>query len=298
MGVQTRIVLYHDQPKAAEHAAAQAFARIAELESILSDYRPNSELSRLPERAQNWTAASPDLIRILSSAREISEASDGAFDITVGPATKLWRQTRQSGALPDKATLDACLARIDWRCVEVDAARRQVRITRPGVELDAGGIAKCDAAQQARDTLVRLGFPRCLVALAGDISVGQAPPGAKGWTIALGGPNAPTLVVTDTCVSTSGDTEQFVEIQGRRYAHIVDPRTALGTPGGIRVTSVHPVGAIADAICTATCVMGGKGVPELATRFDAGILVQAGGAAFPDVYDPRHRLRSLTPPTP
>jgi thiamine biosynthesis lipoprotein len=305
MGVQTRIVLYATDPASAEAAAARAFSRIGELDATLSDYRKESELSRLPRTPGVFLPVSPDLMRILADARTVSDVTGGAFDVTVGPASKLWRETRRTGRLPDPATLADVRSRVDAHAITLDPTARTARIDRPGIELDAGGIAKCDAAQQARDVLARLGFRRTLVALAGDISIGAPPPGKDAWLVAIGGEGTDRRVlrVRDTCVSTSGDTEQFIEIEGRRYAHIVDPRTALGTPGGVRATVVHSRGAYADALATALCVMGPAAestAPRLAHAFGAGVVLElaAGSEARLTVVDPHHLLRFETGPQP
>lgn len=295
MGVQTRIITYAPDAKVAETAAARAFARIGQLDAILSDYRQDSELMRLCKTSRTWVPISPDLLRILRDGRVISDATGGAFDITIGAATRQWRMSRQSGRLPDPALLEITRGLTDYRAVELDIQASAARLTKPGLMLDAGGIAKCDAAQQARDQLAADGLTRSLVALAGDIAVGEAPPGEPGWHVAFESPpqNPPRfLVVRNTCVSTSGDTEQFVEIEGKRYAHIVDPRTCVGTPGGIRVTVVHPRGSYADALATAICVTREDPAASLAKTFDAALAIQitTNGETHTTIVDPKHAL--------
>ncbi|MGH7133435.1 MAG: FAD:protein FMN transferase [Phycisphaerales bacterium] len=274
MGVAARIVTYSPDRETAVSGAAAAFEVLGELDGRFSDYRSDSELIVLCSKAGGPAVkVSPELLEVLLAAEELSEKTEGAFDITVGPAVRLWREARRTGKLPEAAALGRARWLIGWRMVNVDRAAGTVRLERAGMLLDLGGIAKGFAAERAVRALEARGLPRSMVSLAGDIAVGDAPPGEAGWRIGVNGEQwtgeatgakavtgrddgGETLVLTNVCVSTSGDTEQFVEIEGRRYSHIIDPFTGIGTAGGVSVTVVHPSGAVADALPTAACVIG------------------------------------------
>jgi thiamine biosynthesis lipoprotein len=140
MGVQVRIVAYAPDALAAERAARAAFARIAALEDLLSDYRPTSELMRLCARAGGRpVAVSPELFFVLARAQEMARRSDGAFDVTVGPLVALWRRARRSGALPTLRELRAARALVGWRKVRLDPSKRTVQLLTPGMQLDRAG---------------------------------------------------------------------------------------------------------------------------------------------------------------
>jgi len=151
-----------------------------------------------------------------------------------------------------------------------------VRLRIEGMLIDLGGIAKGYAARAAYWVLSRLGFNRALVAAGGDIFVGEAPPDAKGWKIAIESPAkepSPMLLLTNAAVSTSGDANQFVTIGGKRYSHTVDPHTGLGLVGHLAVTIVATNGRLADGYTTAVSVLGiDRGMklieanPDLAAR--------------------------------
>jgi len=272
MGVQARIVLYAASRDEAFDAANQAFTRLSELDEMMSDYRLGSELNRLC-RAEPGVPhpASAEMLTVLTVAEQVSRASDGAFDVTVGPAVALWRAARKSGILPTMAERTAAVSRVGWRSVVVDSTRGTVTLMREGVQLDFGGIAKGFAAEQGVLKLKQLGYGSCLVALAGDVAAGDSPPGMGGWKVEVMSGQKRTgrvLLVSNTSVSTSGDAEQFVEIGGKRYSHIVDPRTGLGTPGGVSVTVVGRPGAVVDALGKALVVPG-------ATRLNQAALVLA-----------------------
>jgi thiamine biosynthesis lipoprotein len=260
MGVQAKVVVYGPDLESTQEAAAAAFHRLNELDAMMSDYRPESELSALSDHAGgDGRIVSPDLLAVLTHARRASEVSDGAFDITVGPAVKLWRAARKSKELPGESELAAIRALIDWRGVEVDTARRTARVRTAGMRLDLGGIAKGYASEQAVRLLKSKGFPRSMVALAGDIAVGAPPPGENGWRVAVSaGPKLEPIgavLVHDMSISTSGDTQQFVVIAGKRYSHIVDPRTGLGISPNRAVTLIGREGADVDAAATACCIV-------------------------------------------
>ena len=307
MGVQTRIVLYSPSETLASEAAAAAFDEINRLDGVMSDYRRSSELNRLSDAAGGApTPVSPALLDVLSTSLRIAAASDGAFDPTIGPAVKVWRDARSSRSLPDEAVIAAARSLVDWRNLKLDPITGTARLTSAGMRLDLGGIGKGYAAQEAVDLLIARGYPSCLVALAGDIAVGAAPPGEPGWRVAVAGEQAGsesprTLVLANAAVSTSGDTAQFVEIAGQRYSHICDPRTGLGIPARRSVTVVAPRGAEADALSTAACILGFekaapmlRGFPGVAAAFEE----HAAHGVTRQEFDPAHLLRWAASPAP
>ena len=272
MGVEARLTLYAPDDAVAERAARAAFSRMAEIEQAMSDYRASSEVSRISDVAGvGWSAAGDDLRSVLATAARVSEASGGAFDATVGPAVAAWRSARRSGALPSAEELARLRSLIDWRGVELDDDRAMARLVRPGMRLDLGGIAKGYGAAEGLRAMRAHGIDRAMVALAGDIALGAPPPGAPGWRVQVSpGPDLPAagvLVLRRVNVSTSGDAQQFVEIGGVRYSHIVDPRTALGVTRSMAVTVVEEDPAACDALATAACVMDPAAVRAMLERF-------------------------------
>jgi len=299
MGCKAVVTLYAPDETCAEAAAALAFDRLGQLDDTMSDYRRASELMRLCDRAGGPPVkVSDDLFEILGASERVSRASGGAFDITVGPAVALWRTSRRTHALPDPSALAAARSLIDWRTVELDSADRSARLGESGVRLDLGGIAKGYAAQRAVDLLKLHLNPRCLVALAGDIAAGDPPPGESGWRITVAGERSGqsvgTLLIANAAVSTSGDTEQSVEIGGHRYSHIIDPRTGLGISARRCVTVVSTRGEWADALATAACILGPEASrPMLAEFSGTGAAFDEASEAGParrTVIDPDHKL--------
>ena len=278
MGVEARVTLFASDAAVAERAARAAFSRMAEVEQAMSDYRASSEVSRISDAAgTGWSAAGADLCSVLTTAARVSEASGGAFDVTIGPAATAWRTSRRSGTLPAPEELARLRSLVDWRGVEIDRDRALAKLTRPGMRLDLGGIAKGYGAAAGLRAMQAHGVGRAMVALAGDIALGEPPPGAAGWRVQVSpGPDLPptgVLVLKRVNVSTSGDAQQFVDIGGVRYSHIVDPRTALGVTRRVAVTVVEEDPAACDALATAACVMEPAATAAMFERFPRAVAI-------------------------
>jgi thiamine biosynthesis lipoprotein len=292
MGTTVRIVLYAADEATAKSAAKAAFARIAELNRILSDYLEDSELMRLCKKSDGLpVTVSEDLFNVLDASQEMSRSSNGAFDVTVGPIVHLWRRSRRTLELPKADDLKKALSVVGYQNIRLDRKTRTVQLLIPGTLIDLGGIAKGFAADMALAVLRRFGITKAMVALGGDIAVGDAPPDSRGWKIAIetpAGKNGPTnfnLLLTHRAVSTAGDANQFVTIGGKRYSHIVDPKTGMGLVGRRSVTIVARNGLTSDAWDTAVCVMGvARGMKLVESREDlAGLFVEENKAGDVEV---------------
>ena len=270
MGTRFRLVLYAPDAAAAQTAATAAFSRVTELNRLMSDYDPDSELRRLGRSpAGTPVGVSRELFAVLQHGQQLAATSGGAFDVTVGPVVRLWREARRTRLLPTAAERTAALGATGHTRLRLNAAQRTVTLLAPGMQLDLGGIAKGYAADEALAVLARHGCPCALVAASGDLALGNAPPGAPGWKIELApfGPNSGgpwTLVAANVGISTSGDAEQHVEIDGTRYSHIVDPATGLGLTTRVAVTVVAPNALESDALATAGLVLVAGARPGLA----------------------------------
>ncbi|MCS7272585.1 MAG: FAD:protein FMN transferase [Fimbriimonadales bacterium] len=293
MGVDTPIVVYARSEAHAVRACRAAYARISALEQRLSDYRLDSELNLLCQRAVGqWVRVSPELFYVLWRAQKLAHQTGGVFDVTVGPLVRLWREARRTGKLPDAATLEAAKARSGYQLLELNRARRAVRLRVAGMQLDLGGIAKGFACDEALRVLRRYGIRHALIQMGGDIVAGEAPPGEAGWKIALA-PATPEdtteyALLRNGALSTSGSTEQYAEIEGRRYAHIIDPRTGLGLTRLVLARVCARDGITADSLATAAAVLGMPEAKRL-ERLYKGVQVQVWEA------DLRQTATRLTP---
>ncbi len=269
LGGATRRVLHARDDATARAAARAAFARIAALEDIMSDWRPESEARRLERRAGEWVPVSHELFDVLAHAVAIARASDGAFDPTVAPLVAVWREARRTRRLPAPATLDSARARVGWKKLVLDSARRRVRLA-PGMRLDLGAIAKGWILQDALGVLRAHGVSSALLEAGGDLVVGDAPPGRDGWRIETPGASPEVgrraQALVRAAVATSGPEAQFVEIDGVRYSHVVDPRTGMALTSARTATVVARDGATADAVATALTVLDSAGAAALLAR--------------------------------
>jgi len=260
MGVQARLTVYARDRPHAEHACKAGYARAARLEDIFSDYRPDSEAMRLCRAPPGQPVkVSPELFIVFERAIKLSEQCRGAFDVTVGPCVQLWRAARKSRTLPTRVDLARARASIGWEYVKLDATARTVTLLRPNMRLDFGGIAKGYAGDETIAVLRANGISRALFEAGGDIVAGDPPPEEKGWKIrienaASGAPNP--VEIANSAISTSGDTAQFVQIDGVRYSHVIDPRTGQALTNRFAATVLAPNGITSDALSTACCVLG------------------------------------------
>lgn len=275
LGTIIELTLYAPEETAANQAAQAAFARVKEMDQIFSDYKSDSEVMRLCETAgtDKEVKVSPELFELLQRSIAISEQTEGAFDVSVGPLVKLWRKARTEKKLPSQAEIAAAKGLVDWRQIKMNEAERTVELKRAGMQLDFGAIAKGYIAQDVSRLLRERGLNQTLVAASGDIVAADPPPGAGGWKIAVAplevsrSSSGRLLSLTNSAVSTAGDAFQFVEIDGVRYSHIVDPKTGIGLTHRSSVTTVATDGATADGYDTAICIMG----PEAGLKVMAGI---------------------------
>ncbi|MCS7303509.1 MAG: FAD:protein FMN transferase [Thermoguttaceae bacterium] len=263
MGEPLRIILYAEDEPTAERVAQAALDRIQQLNDILSDYDPESELSRLCQQAGTGQSVrvSEDLFRVLAAAQRWSERTEGAFDMTVGPVVRLWRRARRSRQMPSPSALEQARQLVGYQNVLLDPDRQTVLLKKAGMRLDPGGIGAGYAIDEALRVVLKHGINRVLIDLGGDIRLGDPPPDRPGWRIGVPGlePKAPPrefLLLARCAVATSGDAWQFVELGGRRYSHIIDPKTGMPLMDRCSVTVVAPDGLTADVLGTAVSVLG------------------------------------------
>ena len=273
MGVPFHITLYAGNDDAANKAARAAYARIKQLNGVLSDYDPDSELMQLCRSSGPGkpVKVSHDLERVIAQSLQLSRQTGGAFDVTIGPVVRLWRIARRKKQMPATTALADALGRVGYRHVRLDKQRHTIELQHDGMRLDLGGIAKGFAGDEALKVLKAHGITRALINGSGDIVAGDPPPGKKGWIIEVGGtlrkptgrlpsePQTPKplrLLLSNAAVATSGDAFQNVEIDGKRYSHIIDPKTGLGLTQSSSVTVIAENGMAADSLASAVSVLG------------------------------------------
>lgn len=281
MGTLVRITVYAPDVDTARRAFTAGFDRIRSLDATLSDYKADSELSRVTREAVGTPIrVSEDLFVVLQASQRLARETRGAFDITQGPVIRLWREARRSGRLPDAAALEDAARRTGYTRLHLDERRRTVMVEVPDMALDVGAIGKGHAASEAVAAMRRAGVRRSLVAVSGDIACGDAPPGQRGWRVRVHDGNIgptpvpPVVWLTNAAASTSGNAEQHLDVDGTRYSHVVDPASRTGMTDDVTVTVIARRGIDADGLDTAASLLGPeRGLALLQARRVAGVIV-------------------------
>ncbi len=270
MGSHVDFVVYaHSEPQA-KSAIDAGLAEIERLSVLLSNYDSNSEISRLCSAPTNqWTLVSRDLSMVLMHSRRWFQLSDGKFDITVGPLTELWRKGRQRKRIPTQEEIADAKKRCGWAFVGlepalIDAELNQpnsVSLLKPKMKLDLSGLAVGYIVDAVFEKITASGARSLLVNAGGDIRVGDPPPGMDGWRITIAGlgidsPPLAMLRVKNCAVTTSGDLNQFLEIDGHRYSHFIDPESGDPIERRQSVTAIAATTLDADAGATALAILG------------------------------------------
>ena len=273
MACQFQVFLNAGQYEHGMEAATAALDLVGRLESLMTVFRKNSRISRLNRRAAvEAVKVEPALFRLLSRSVEIYNETGGVFDISSGPLSEVWGFARRSGSMPKKEDLAAALETVGSRHLELDAEKETVRFLKPGVRLNLGGIGKGFALDEAAAQLQAAGIGDFLFhggnssVLACGSKSGSGEAG--GWTVGLVHPLRPKkrlaeIRLVNRSLATSGGGTQFFHHRGRRYGHVLDPRTGQTAEGVLSCTVLAPTATDADALSTALYVLG----PERAADF-------------------------------
>jgi thiamine biosynthesis lipoprotein len=268
MGTTFKLTFYTSSDGKAVESAAAAFKRINELNNIFSDYSADSEASKLAANAGKKISVSTDLWYLIKLSKKISKQTNGAFDVTVGPLTKLWRHAIRQQQFPDSNQIAQAKALVNYRWIKLYPGSRQVKLKKQGMKLDFGAIAKGYAIDQAYGILKKLGITRALVDGGGDLYIGDAPPYDDRWEIK--DHNGKVLeVVLNKGIASSGDSYQHLKWDGAKYSHIIDPHRGIGLQNTRPVTIQAPSATIADALASALSVLGESASKKLLKKYRA-----------------------------
>jgi thiamine biosynthesis lipoprotein len=330
MAIEARIVLYATDEETAKGAVGAAFHAMERVDDIFSDYKPGSEVMRLCAAAtatesdadRSFEPETGTLASVLDLCQTLAEASGGAFDVTCGPLTQLWRQARATGSLPTAAEIEAARSATGWRDLDVhagsDSDQPTVAFAKRGMQLDLGAVAKGWALDVALAQVGRFGIESVMVEAGGDLRVGAPPPGTEGWTVnRRTASGSEDLIVRDAAVAVSGDENQGMDLDGVRYSHVVDPRTGwalMSSPSAALVLNARdfllspfflrtqrlgqivdcdtsatvlramPLAALADALSTGASILGAVQGLALAQDFGAS-KVRITDPAFTSLFD-------------
>ena len=280
MGTLFQVILYAKDTVQGKQIAQRLFDRIDTLNAIFSDYLETSEINRLSASAGTGQKikVSGEMWRLIAVSQKVSRKSKGAFDLSIGPLSKLWRRAFRQTQFPALAEIKTAKEKVNYRFIQRYSLTKKIRLTETGMRLDAGGIAKGFAVDECFKILRKAGISSALVAAGGDIRVGAAPPDKAAWIIASKGLNAKgetldvELSLEREAVSTSGDTYRYLEWEGQRYSHIIDPRTGLGIQHRQFSRLAGSRSTLADALATAINVLKAEDRKILMKKFSRYML--------------------------
>jgi len=285
MGTFARIVVVADKAQQARNCIEAGFAELRRIDALMSDYKADSELSKVNRSAfRGPVKVSDELFGLLQKSVEFSRLSNGAFDITVGPLVDLWRKAGEVNAMPDENELAEAKSRVDYEKLILDANEQTVRFAVDGMRLDLGGIAKGYSVDKAVSVMKQKGAIAGMVDSGGNIYCFGKPADKNVWLIGIQDPrlenNEPLMVLKlkDMAVATSGDYRRFVMVGGKKVSHIIDTNTATGAHKLAGDTVIAKTAVDADAISTVVNVLGAeKGLTLIESLPDVEcILITAG----------------------
>lgn len=282
MGTFSRAVALAETEATAAACAAAAFAEQRRVDALMSDYKGDSEVSRVNRDAfERPVPIGAETLEVVRKAIYFSELSEGAFDVTVGPFVDLWRAAAEANAPPTEAALAEARSKVGYDKLILDESAGTIRFAVAGMRIDLGGIAKGYAIDKSIEAMKQRGAVGGMVDIGGDVRCfGQPPQGQGTWLIGLQDPDVapddlgsgkPLLVlkITDEAVTTSGDYRRFTSVAGEKESHILDTHTGRGASQLASVTIIAPDGITADALATAVSVMGAeKGMALIETLPD------------------------------
>ncbi len=293
MAVPVRLIIYADSKSEADDAAEAVYRRFDELNQEMSDWSPESELVRACRDSSETLAPVPissDLYQVLNASRYYTQLTGGVFDPSVSPVVKLWRRSRSFGTRPPEDLLTRAKELIgldQWELFPPTGDQpARFSVAQKNVRLDLGGIAKGMAIDEGYQILAQRGLTVSLVDAGGDLRCGDPPPGKEGWMISIASLEKETPLeyrsLQHCAVATSGDTFQFIEIDGVRYSHLIDPRSGEPITRRTVVTIFAPTAIEADPLASAVTILGPEEGKALIQRLEnvTGVAVTQDGV-FP-----------------
>jgi thiamine biosynthesis lipoprotein len=285
MGTFLELTLWHSEPEVAKRIIREAAKEVHRLDEILSNFDPDSPLSRFNQQAgKGKTSLPPELHEILAIARQFSIMTSGDFDVTVGPLMELWRDSSSLGRLPDRDTLSKMLGRVGYEKLKL-YDHRQAELLQPGMKIDLGGIGKGYAVDLVANRVKAAGVNAALINFGGSsIYALGTPPGEQGWEIGLQGTHGRlrgVIYLRDMALSTSGSMGKFFTVGGKRYGHLIDPKSGMPVTEPRMATIVAASATTAEAL-TKPLALRGKNALQIVAQIPQteGVVISENGPLF------------------
>ncbi len=273
MGTRASVSIYGMKKEQAERVSGEALHVLHRLERMMSTWNPESDLSRLNSAPGGVPVQLPgELIDIIDTAKQFSSLTSGAFDITARPLSRLWGFQEGPDSIPSAESIADVMQRVGFEKIVMDSSGVTLP---PGTEIDLAGIAKGYAVDRCAAILRAEGVTSALIDLGGNMYAIGSPPGKRGWVVGIRNPVITDsiigyIILRNEAVATSGNYENYVEIGGEDFGHIMDPRTGRPVSGSMRgVTVIAPTATAADALSTSLFILG----PEKGTSLCGNISI-------------------------
>lgn len=280
MGSAFNLIIVSTNSNKANHLARKSYELVDSLSHIFSNYDSSSELSKINASAGLLPyKMSPAMLDLVQKAEQAFIQSKGAYDISIGPLSTLWRNARKAKLFPDSSTVVATKKLVGLNQVKINKRLGTIFLPNADMQLDFGGIAKGYIAQWVINYLKANGIQQALADAGGDIVMSGAPLNQKGWLIGVNLPETTDelmtkkLLLSNAAVATSGDVYQYIEYKGVKYSHIINPLTGYGVTNLRNVTIIAKTGSTADWLATACSILPIKEAKQLAISNQAALLI-------------------------
>lgn len=265
MGNRFAFSVVTEDPEFGEACLDAAIAEVQRLEKLLTTFQDSSQTNQINAMAGIAPVnVDPEVFNLIARANRISELTQGAFDLSYGSIDKrLWNFDTTQTSLPDPETALQAVRLVNYRNISLYSDNHTVFLKEKGMRIGFGGIGKGYAAEKAKSLLMAMGVKSGVVNASGDLAVWGTQPNGQPWTIGIVHPDAKhlpfsSIQLSNAAVATSGNYEKYIEINGKRYSHTINPKTGLPVTGIKSVTVICPNAELADALATPLLVMGVK----------------------------------------
>ena len=280
MGSPFNLIFYHNDSVEALSVAKECFSIVDSLNAVFSDYTTESETGKLNSSAVHHDIkVSDELFAMIVQSKKAWLQSEKTFDISIGALSRLWRKAKRENKFPKEATIKKVKQSTGFENITINEKTKTISLRKPGIKFDFGGIVPGYAAQKVIDYLKSKNIHQALVDASGDIVISDAPPGKNGWSIGINLPESENevwdsnLELNNCAVSTSGDVYRYIVYKGKKYSHIIDPRTGYGVTSQRNVTVIAKNGATGDWLATACSILSIEKALALAKKEKAELLI-------------------------
>lgn len=273
MGSRFQITLVDKDSISAERNIDKAVAEITRIENLISEWRPETQISQVNQNAGiKPIKVDREVFDLTKKGLYFSKLTDGAFDISIVAMDKIWKFDDSMDELPSEQAIKESVRNVDYRNIILDSTNSTVFLRNPGMKIGFGSIGKGYAADKTRDLMKSMGVKAGIIDASGDISTWGTQPDGKPWAIGINNPfndhkMAAVLYFKENSVTTSGSYEKYAEIHGKRYSHIMNPKTGYPSTGLTSVTITGPNATMANGFSTSIMVLGEKEGLKLLKQF-------------------------------